>query len=141
MQSESETALQAVGCVEDELHKWGRANQVTFDPSKESQHVPSRKDPFGPNCKLLGIEFYDRLCMAGAVHSLVGKARWKLKMLLRAKRLYTLKDLLEQYKQQILAFIEYRAGAIYHAIATVLRQLHDQQNHFVRELGTDFPRG
>ena len=37
------------------LHAWGRANQVAFEPSKESKHVISVTDPEGPSFKLLGI--------------------------------------------------------------------------------------
>ena len=47
------TAMEAVGNVQNEFHRWGRANQVTFDPSKESRHVLSRTDPFGPNFNTL----------------------------------------------------------------------------------------
>jgi hypothetical protein len=35
--------------VQDELHKWGEANQVSFDSAKESQHVVSLSDPWGSN--------------------------------------------------------------------------------------------
>ena len=131
----NEKALSAVDKVQDELHSWGRANQVTFDPSKESKHVLSRTDPFGQNFKLLGIEFDCRLFMADAVRSLVGKTRWKIKMLLRGKRFYCLDDLLIQYKQQILSYVEYRTPAIYHATQAVLAQLDCVQDSFLRELG------
>ena len=131
----TETALRAVGAVQEELHRWGKANQVAFDPAKESQHVLSLTDPFGPNFKLLGIEFDCRLCMADAVRMLVCKARWKLKMLLRAKRFYTLEDTMVQYKQQILSFVEYRTPAVYHATSSVLAQLDRLQDSFLREIG------
>ena len=42
-----------------------------------------------------------------------------------------------QYKQQVLSFIEYRTGAIYHATTTVLNQLDRTQDNFFRELGID----
>jgi hypothetical protein len=131
----NENAMIAVDRVQDELHHWGKANQVKFDPSKESKHVLSRTDPFGVNFKLLGIEYDCRLCMADAVRSLVGKTRWKLKMLLRAKRFYNLEDLMIQYKQQILSFVEYRTPAVYHATSTVLAQIDRLQGSFLREVG------
>ena len=131
----NENALHAVDKVQEELHSWGKANQVVFDPSKESKHVLSRTDPFGSNFKLLGIEFDCRLFMADAVRSLVGKVRWKLKMLLRARRYYSVEDLLIQYKQQILSYVEYRTPAIYHATKTVLSQLDRTQDSFLRDLG------
>jgi len=40
-----------------ELHKWGRANKVTFDPGKESFHVISRRHGEGKDFKLLGVLF------------------------------------------------------------------------------------
>ena len=95
----------------------------------------SLTDPFGPNFKLLGIEFDCRLCMADAVRMLVCKARWKLKMLLRAKRFYTLEDIMVQYKQQILSFVEYRTPAVYHATSSVLAQLDRLHDSFLREIG------
>ena len=95
----------------------------------------SRTDPFGPNFKLLGIEYDCRLFMTDAVRSLVGKVRWKLKMLLRAKRFYSLEDLMIQYKQQILSYLEYRTPAIYHATSTVLGRVDRLQGSFLRELG------
>ena len=33
------------------LHAWGKANQVEFDPGKESFHVISRRHAYGPNMK------------------------------------------------------------------------------------------
>ena len=40
---------------QQELHKWGKANQVEFDPAKESSHILSRQKPYGPDFKLLGV--------------------------------------------------------------------------------------
>ena len=33
------TLLKEMDRCQSELHKWGRANQVSFDPAKESQHI------------------------------------------------------------------------------------------------------
>jgi hypothetical protein len=73
--------------------------------------------------------------MDSAVHGLTGKAKWKLQMLLRSRRSFSTEDLIVQYKQQVLSFIEYRSGAIYHATGTVLRQLDGLQDRFLRDLG------
>ena len=43
--------------VQQELHRWGAANQVSFDADKESKHVLSRSEPFGADFKLLGVVF------------------------------------------------------------------------------------
>ena len=130
-------AMQSIDKVQAGLHRWGTANQVTFDASKESRHVLSRTDPHGPDFKLLGVVFDCRLTMEGAVRSLAGKVKWKLQMLLRSRRSFCTQDLVLQYKQQLLSFIEYRTGAIYHATTTVLNQLDRTQDNFFRELGID----
>ena len=131
----NEKAIEAVDKVQAELHAWGEANQVVFDPAKESKHALSRTDPQGPNFKQLGIEFDCRLLMADAVRSLVSSTRWKLKMLLRARRYYNLDDMLLQYKQQVLSYIEYWTPAIYDATATVLGKLDRLQDVFLNEFG------
>lgn len=128
--TENEKALSAVDEIQDEPHNWDSANQVTFDPTRKSKHVPSRRDPYGPNFKLLGTEYDCRLFMADAVRALVGKTKWKIKMLLRARRFYTLDDLLNQYKQQILSFVKYRTLAIYHATQVALSELDRIQDFF-----------
>ena len=130
-----ESAMKSLDNVQQELHRWGAANQVTFDPSKESRHVLSRSEPFGDDFKLLGVIFDSRLDMDAAVRTLAGKMRWKVKMLLRSRKSFSTEDLVTQYKQQVLSFIEYRTGAIYHATATVLRQLDGIQERFLRDLG------
>ena len=39
------------------LHAWGRANQVEFDPTKESSHILYRTNPDPNTFKLLGVRF------------------------------------------------------------------------------------
>ena len=129
--------MKTIGNVQEELHSWGAANQVTFDAKKESKHILSRTDPEGSDFKLLGVVFDPELQMTSAVHTLVGKVKWKVKMLLRSRRFFGTVDLVLQYKQQVLSFIEYRTPAIYHATATVLKQLDRTQDGFLRELGID----
>ena len=130
-----DTAMKSMDCVQAELHKWGRANQVTFDPGKESKHILSRTEPHGEDFKLLGVIFDCKLEMGSAVSSLSGKAKWKLRMLLRAQRSFSTEDLVLQYKQQVLSYIEYRSAAIYHATSTVLNQVDKLQDNFLRDLG------
>ena len=127
--------MESLGKVQEELHTWGSANQVTFDPSKESKHILSRNMPSGEDYKFLGVTFDCRLDMQVAVRALAGKVKWKLQMLLRSKRFFSTEDLIVQYKQQVLTYIEYRTGAIYHATKTVLCLLDDLQTRFLRELG------
>ena len=129
------SCMEVIDKVQVELHRWGYANQVTFDASKESKHVLSRSDAFGPDFKLLGVMFDTELAMDVAVRALTGKVKWKLQMLLRSRRSFSTPDLIVQYKQQILSFIEYRTGAIYHAAKAVLVRLDKLQDRFLRELG------
>ena len=58
-------------------------------------------------------------------------------MLLRSRRSFNTVDLIVQYKQQVLSYIEYRTPALYHATASVLGQLDRTQDSFLRELGID----
>jgi hypothetical protein len=101
-----EKAMESIGKVQEELHEWGLANQVTFDASKESKHILSRTVRRGPDFKLLGV-------MESAVSSLAAKVSWKLVLLLRSRKSFNTEDLVLQYKQQVLTYIEYRSAAIY----------------------------
>jgi hypothetical protein len=130
-------AMQTIDRVQSELHKWGDANRVCFDPSKESKHVLSRDDPHGSEFKLLGVMFDCQLRMDVAIGTLVGQLRWKVAMLLRSKRSFSTEDMVVQYKQQILNVIEYRTGALYHTTTTLLQRLDKIQESFLRQLGLD----
>ena len=72
-----------------ELHKWGRANQVVFDPSKESMHVLALHGGEGPNFRLLGVPFDHALSMSDAITELVSEAAWKMASILRTARFFT----------------------------------------------------
>ena len=71
-----------------ELHKWGEANQVQFDASKESKHILCLTEPLGSTSKLLGIMFDTSLNMGDAVGELLRDVGWKMKNLFRTKRFY-----------------------------------------------------
>lgn len=58
-----DTILASLMMCQDELHNWGEANQVMFDPAKESTHIISAGSADGSNFKQLGVLFacnYDR---------------------------------------------------------------------------------
>jgi len=122
---------------QQELHKWGDANQVAFDAGKESQHVLSLSDPQGGNFKLLGVPFDTGLSMACAVSEIVSAAGWKLRTILRTRRFYTDADLIVFYKAHLLSYLEYRTPAIYHATRVVLTRLDAVQTRFLRDVGVD----
>jgi hypothetical protein len=128
-------AMESLGNVQKELHRWGAAKQVTFDSGKESNHVLSRTEPHGEDFKLLGVVFDCKLDMQSAIGSLVGKVKWEIVMLLRSRRSFSTPDLVLQYKQQVLSYIEYRSAAIFHATKTALNRLDRLQDSFLQELG------
>jgi hypothetical protein len=120
-----------------ELHKWGRANQVTFDPAKESWHILSLTNSAGENFKTLGINFDGALTMADAVAEVVTEAGWKLRTLCRTRRYYCDADLIILYKSHVLSFLEYRTPAVYHATREVLQKLDSVQKRFLSDVGVD----
>ena len=65
-----------------EVHSWCKANQVTFDASKESMHVPALTGGEGPNFRLLTIPFDHALSMRNAVAQLVNEASCKIASIL-----------------------------------------------------------
>jgi hypothetical protein len=120
-----------------DVHAWGRANQVAFDPGKESMHVLSMSEPHGDSFKLLGVIFDGMLDMTEAVGGVVTDAGWKIKSLLRTRRFYCDAEMVLLYKSHLLAFLEYRTPAIYHARRGVLGRLDNVQQRFLRDAGID----
>jgi hypothetical protein len=118
-----------------ELHAWGRANGVSFDPAKESMHVLSRTDPFGDSFRILGVLFDCKLTMAQSVNALHREASWRLRTLLRVQRFHTVSELVHLFKSQIWSHIEYRTSAIFHACSTHLARIDSVQRSFLRAVG------
>ena len=96
---------------QEELHKWGQANQVVFDPAKEHMAILSHYEPVGTSFVLLGIEFDTKLSMAKAIHDCVVEVGWKKKTLVRTQRFHCDADLVNLWKSHILSYIEYRTAA------------------------------
>ena len=117
-----------------ELHRWGHANGVTFDPSKESLHVLSRNDPADDPFKILGVLFDVKFIMADGIHSLAAEAGWRIRTILRTRRFHSTSELVHLYKSQVLSFLEYRTAAIYHACDTHLDHIDRLQRRFLREI-------
>jgi hypothetical protein len=127
--------LESLKKCQTELHDWGKANQVAFDPGKESFHIISKNETYGGNFKMLGVHFDTGLTMQGAVDELVTDAGWKLKMLVKTRRFYTDADLIILYKTHLLSFLEYRTPAVYHATRDILAKLDRIQTKFLQEAG------
>ena len=119
------------------LHRWGKANRVTFDPGKEQRAVLSRwpghgsGDPF----VLLGTVFDSMMTMAPAVEEIVKKVRWRKHVLLRSRRYHTTDHMVHLWKARVLGSIEHHTAAIYHASDTVLAQLDRIQTSYLEALG------
>ena len=117
-----------------ELHKWGSANQVIFESTKESFHILLHTDFHGSSFKLLGVTFDLQLSMGDAVHECAIEAYWRLSSLLHCRRFFQVKDLVLQYKSQVLSFLEYRTCAITHAADCRLAALDSVQRRFLRNV-------
>jgi len=98
-----------------ELHLWGDANRVLFDPSKETFHILHRTLHFGQTFKVLGCVFDPQLRMHAAAKHVATEAGWRLQTLLRSRRFFTHPELVHLYKAQVLSFIESSTPGLYHA--------------------------
>ena len=61
-----------------DLHSWGTANRLFFDPSKKGIHALSAEEPYGKEFKILGLGFGTGITMKSTVDELVIEARWKI---------------------------------------------------------------
>ena len=120
---------------QDSLHSWGEANQVTFEASKESEHILCPRFPRGPNFRILGINFDCRLRMQDAAAEMTDEIGWKIRTITRVRRYYNESEIIGLYKSHILSYIEYRTPAIYHACSSTLAKVDKIQRHFVQSLG------
>ena len=120
-----------------ELHAWGEANQVKFDPTKESRAILSawNQAAEGSSFELLGVIIDPQLTMKPAIEALVKKCRWKLASVLRCRRFYCPRDLVQLYKSRLLGYIEYRTAAIYHAATSNLDRLDSIQRQMLAAVG------
>jgi hypothetical protein len=116
------------------LHQWGEANQVIFDPGKESFHVLHPRSFSGSNFHMLGVTFDPQLTMDRACYEIAAVASTRLRTLLRVKRFHSTRSMVRQYKSQILSSIDCATSAIYHSPAFFLQVLDRVQNEFIAEL-------
>ena len=118
-----------------EVHRWGLANQIVFEPTKESMSIISNHEPKGPEFKLMGVVFDPELNMKRAVNDLVNAFKWKLTKLLRAKKYLDTPCAVIQFKSRILSYVEHRTAAIYHSDITLLDAVDRQYDWFLSEVG------
>ena len=125
----NDVLLKDMQACQEEVHKWGRGNQVTFDKSKESMHIIGTcGSGSGGSFKQLGVTFDSALSMGDCVHDVVRESRWKLKTIIRAAKYFFDSELVHLYKARVLSFIEYRTPAIFHACSSHLEALDKIQD-------------
>ena len=116
------------------VHAWGRGNQVSFDPLKESKHILATQGRgSGGSFLLLGVTFDTGLTMAEEMHNLINALTWKIGTINRTGKFFPARDLINLYKSKILSFVECRTAAIYHTCDTYLDRLDALQTRFLRE--------
>ena len=109
--------------VQDELHSWGRANRVIFDPAKESMHIISKIMPSDSEFKILGVEFDCKLTMHSAIRHCALEAAQKLKAIMRTRRYFNDRELITLFKSHVLFYVEYRTPAFLHASSSLLHPI------------------
>ena len=117
------------------LHRWGKANQVLFDASKETLHVLHKRKPKGDSFRGLGVLWDTKLRMEMQCHEVGVRASWKLRTLLRTLKYYDVQDLTAQYKAQVLSTVEFCTPAVYHCTTSALEDLDKVQKRFLKEVG------
>ena len=129
------TLLKHADKCQENLHKWGKANQVEFEPKKEIISILSRDSPHGPGFTLLGVYFDTSLKMLDAITKLHCAASWKLTRILRSRRYYETDEIIGTYKAKLLSYLEYRTPTIYHADASKLEKIDGIQKRLMNEVG------
>ena len=84
---------------------------------------------------MLSVEFDGALTMENEVEDLANRCYWKLRILLRAQRYFSMEQLMIQYKTHILPFLEHSTPALYHATDTLLSTVDRVQKTFLRRVG------
>ena len=117
------------------LHRWGRANSVVFDASKESTHILALRPGDSSEFKILGVVFDCQLRMAKAIDQCAAACHSRVMCLLHARRYHSLHEMVLLYKSHVVSFAEYRTPAIAHASRTALEILDNVQRRFLRAVG------
>ena len=116
------------------VHKWGRDNRVIFDVNKEAFVVIHGLDGEGDDFKCLGTWMDTNLRMSTNIQKMLARARPKVTALLRSRRYYDVKAMINQYKAHVLCLLEVNPGGFYHAVDTVLEPIEKLQDHYLKEL-------
>ena len=134
--SDTEVLRQLREC-QSALHRWGQANQVTFDPGKEELKILHRRCNLGVPFKHLGVLFDTKLKMDVAIDRITAEVGWRQQSLLMTRPFHGQSEVITLYKSFILSYAEYATPAIYHATPFHLWRLDQTQLRFLDELGLD----
>ena len=121
----------AMRSCQAQLHEWGLANQVSFDPSKESFHIFHDRHSSGDYFPLLGVTFDAKLTIKTAIYELASIGHSRVSTLLRLMWFHSIAAMIGFYKAQVLSKIEFATAAIYHASPFFLAALDRVQERFL----------
>ena len=116
------------------VHRWGRRNRVTFEPSKEQFVIIHCRGGEGEPFTLLGNHFDPKLIMDLAIQHILHKNRPKITAMLRTRGLYSVRDMIIQYKTHIWGHSEYQNASICHVSPSLLLKLDAMQRSFLHGL-------
>ena len=122
------------GC-QSNLHRWGAANRVVFDPGKEEFVFIRRRDAIGSDFTLLEVSFDPQLTMRNGARKIATEAGWRLKAILRAQRYFSTPELVRLYKAHVLPYIESGTPGFFNAAASNLECIDKIQRRFLRAVG------
>ncbi len=115
-------------------HAWGIRNRVAFDESKEEFCVLDARLGHGRVFRLLGPMVDNKLRMHACVEKFFKKAKPKARRLLRARRFFSVSQLVTQFKSHIWGVVESVTAAVYHVAPSVVSKLDRIQESFVEKL-------
>ena len=121
--------------VQIHVHSWGHKHRVTFDAAKEHFCILHRADCCGEAFKLLGTLVDPKLIMEDEVNRIRRKCRPKIKAILATRYVYSVKDLVRQFKAHVWCILEASNIAIYHTSISHLESLDVLQTEFLRDIG------
>ena len=116
------------------VHRWGRINRVSFDPSKEHLVIVHPRYGYGDPFKLLGCLIDNKLIMKQAIDKILSQIRPKIRAILRTRHHYDCKTLVNQFKTHVWGLMEFHNGGIFHAASYLLAKLDSAQRGFLNEL-------
>ncbi len=132
--TDSDTAFAVLSMGQFELHEWGRANRVTFDPAKEAFVLLRRRDAVGQDFKLLGLTFDPQLLMHRGARKIATEAGWRLSSILRSAKFFSTPEVFRLYKAYVLSYIESSMTGYYHAADSTLMCIDRIQSRFLRAM-------